>query len=497
MSLSQPANAASRKGPRMRKLLVGLLLLMAAVGPACAVSSYDGKDLARALATYRTEFPKIWGSETPMSSYNADYDLFSRVLDRALADHVAQQDPNVLVDRALTGARKKKAEKPEASQRELNEAALHAMLHSLDPYSEFLDVEQYRYLREQTQGEFGGLGIEVSADEESGLVRVVAPIDGSPAAAAGLRPGDLVARIDDAPVKGMKLSEAVARMRGRIGTSVMLTIQRTAAAPFKVKLTRSIVQIKSVRHHLESGDVGYVRIATFNQQTTPGLDDAIKDLQHTSPSNKLAGLILDLRNNLGGLLDQAVGVSDRFLDEKDIVTVRGRKAADNRLYSSDGNQVLADLPMVLLVNSGSASASEIVAGALQDHGRALLMGVRTYGKGSVQTLSPLNDEVGMRLTTARYFRPSGSLVDCFGVTPDVEISAANGNAKEMHADPAACDPTAPPPPAIRPSRMEDICPETSRTPPAKDADVSVQCAVEYIHNRSFQTAIQAKTKAAP
>ncbi|NYZ14164.1 S41 family peptidase [Azospirillum sp. RWY-5-1] len=467
----------------MGKLLGALLLLVMAMGPACAVTSYESQEEVRALARYRQEFPKISNTRSPMSSYDGNYELFARVLDRVLDDHVKPQDPQVLVDRALTAARTAKQETPAASERTLTEAGLTAMMSSLDPYSSFLDNDHYRFTREQTQGEFGGLGIEVVMDDESGLVRVVAPIDGSPAATAGLKPGDLIARIDDYPVKGLKLHDAVARMRGPVGTSVALTLRRAKESLVRVNLTRAIVQIRSVRYRLE-GDVGYIRIATFNQQTSTSLDEAVEELRRQS-GGRLAGAVIDLRNNLGGLLDQAVSVSDRFLEAVDIVTVRGRKPIDNRRYGGTPGELLPGLPVVVVVNSGSASASEIVAGALQDHKRALVMGVRTYGKGSVQTLSPLPGDVGLRLTTARYYRPHGALVDCFGVTPDVEVRAANGNADEVHADPASCDPNAPPPPVVRSSRWEDVCPNSARSPATgPDADVPVQCAAEYIHARS-------------
>lgn len=468
----------------MGKLLGALLLLVTAMGPACAVTSYESQEEVRALSRYRQEFPKISNTRSPMSSYDGNYELFARVLDRVLDDHVKPQDPQTLVDRALAAARTFRQENPTASERALTEAGLTAMMSSLDPYSGFLDSDHYRFTREQTQGEFGGLGIEVVMDDDSGLVRVVAPIDGSPAATAGLKPGDLIARIDDHPVKGLKLHDAVARMRGPVGTTVALTLRRSRDALVRVNLTRAIVQIRSVRYRLE-GDVGYIRIATFNQQTSTSLDEAVEDLRRQS-GGRLAGAVIDLRNNLGGLLDQAVSVSDRFLEAADIVTVRGRKPIDNRRYGGTPGELLPGLPVVVVVNSGSASASEIVAGALQDHKRALIMGVRTYGKGSVQTLSPLPGDVGLRLTTARYYRPHGALVDCFGVTPDVEVRAANGNTEEVHADPASCDPNAPPPPVVRPSRWEDVCPNTSRNPATgPEADVPVQCAAEYIHSRTL------------
>lgn len=465
----------------MAKVLMAMVLLVAAMGPACAVSSLDAAEETKALASYRQEFPRIAGTRGPMSSYDTNYELFARVLDRVLTDHVRLNDPKVLVAKSLESAQKKKADTPGADERALTEAALSGLLGSLDPYSSFLDSEHYRFTREQTQGEFGGLGIEVVMDDDSGLVRVVAPIDGSPAEIAGVKAGDLIARIDELPVKGMKLHDAVARMRGPVGTRVGLTMRRGSEPSFRVSLTRAIVQIKSVRYRLE-GDVGYIRIATFNQQTSSSLDEAVDDLRRQS-GGRLAGAIIDLRNNLGGLLDQAVNVSDRFLEAVDIVSVVGRKPYENRRYGGSPGDLLAGLPLVVLVNSGSASASEIVAGALQDHRRATVMGVRTYGKGSVQTLSPLPGDIGIRLTTARYFRPFGALVDCFGVTPDVEIRAANGSAEEIHADPSSCDPGAPPPPVVRSARMADACPGAASAQARPDEDVSVTCAVEFIHTR--------------
>lgn len=466
----------------MAKILAALLLLMAAMGSACAVSSLEGVETAKALAYYRQEFPKIAGTRVPLSVYDENFELYARVLDRVITEHVRVNDPKVLVDKSLAAAQAKKKETPGAGERALTEAALSGMLGSLDPYSGFLDEEHYRFMREQTQGEFGGLGIEVVMDEESGLVRVVAPIDGSPAATAGLQPGDLIARIDDQMVKGLKLHDAVARMRGPVGTRVALTMRRGKDGNFRVNLTRAIVQIKSVRYRLQ-GDIGYIRIATFNQQTASSVDEAVDDLRRQS-GGRLAGAVLDLRNNLGGLLDQAVNISDRFLDSGAIVSVNGRKPVENRRYAAQPGDLLNGLPMVVLVNSGSASASEIVAGALQDHRRATLMGVRTYGKGSVQTLSSLPGDIGMRLTTARYYRPFGALVDCFGVTPDIEVRSANGAAEETHADPASCDPNAPPPPVVRSGRMEDACPETAARPPAgADADAPVTCAAEFLHSQ--------------
>lgn len=471
----------------MAKLLAALLLLMVAMGPACAVAPTSRADTVAALDRYRTEFAKVRGYGS-LSASDRNYVLFSDAMRRVLTEHVKPFDPQYLVDKAVAGLQKKKAENSHASDRVLTEAALDSMLGSLDPYSSFLDTERYRYIREQTQGEFGGLGIEVTMDEESGLIRVVSPIDGSPAARAGLRTGDLIARIDEAAVKGMNLQDAVARMRGPVGTSVALTLRRGANEPTtRVSLTRAIVKIHPVRYRLE-GDVAYIRIATFNQQTSTALDAAVEDMRRQT-NGRLAGAVVDLRNNPGGLLEQAVNVADRFLEAVDIVTVRGRDPDETRAHHGTAGDLLPGLPIVLLINSGSASASEIVAGALQDHGRALLFGTRSYGKGSVQTISSLSADTGIRLTTARYFRPSGALVDCFGVSPNLEIKPANGNVEETHPDPATCDPHAPPPPPVRTWKMEDMCPEVAANQSKPDADRPLDCAVAAIRTRLTGTLV--------
>ena len=511
MSVFPPAVPACREGRRMAKLLVALLLLVAAVGPACAVAPTSRADTSIALERYRQEFAKAKGTTTVPATSDRNYILFADVMRRVLAEHVKPGTPQALVEKAVAGLQKKRKEEPAASDRALTEAALDSMLSSLDPYSSFLDSEHFRYMREQTQGEFGGLGIEVTMDDDSGLIRVVSPIDGSPAARAGLRTGDLIAKIDDAQVKGMNLRDAVARMRGPVGTSVALTMRRNGAGgsgnsggssggngggnggaaggdtPFRVSLTRAVVKIQPVRYRLE-GDVAYIRIAAFNQQTSHALDDAVEDLRRQA-NGRLAGAVLDLRNNPGGLLDQAVNVADRFLEAVDIVSVRGRDPDENRRYTGTPGDLLAGLPIVLLVNSGSASASEIVAGALQDHSRALLFGTRSYGKGSVQTISSLSGDIGIRLTTARYFRPSGGLVDCFGVTPNLEIKPANDNSEETHPDPATCDPNASPPPPPRAWRMEELCPDVAVSQPKPDSDRPLECAVAAIRTRLMGTLI--------
>jgi carboxyl-terminal processing protease len=310
----------------------------------------------------------------------------------------------------------------EVTDETLIEGAINGMLTSLDPHSNYLNSKNFNDMKVQTRGEFGGLGIEVSM--ENGLVKVVSPIDDTPAAHAGLKPGDLITHLDGTPVQGLTLPEAVDRMRGPVNSDINLTIRREGKEPFDVKLTRAIIKIQSVRSHVEGSNIGYVRITSFNEQTDVGLASAMKTLKQQA-GNKLIGVVLDLRNNPGGLLDQAVAVSDAFLDKGEIVSTRGRRTDDAQRYNAHpGTKLTTGLPVAVLINGGSASASEIVAGALQDHHRAILIGTRSFGKGSVQTIIPLAGHGAMRLTTARYYTPSGRSIQAKGIDPDIVVEAA-------------------------------------------------------------------------
>src|SRR5689334_10640641 len=333
----------------------------------------------------------------PQSSNNAEtykqLNLFGDVFELVRSDYADEVTDDTLVEGAING-----------------------MLTSLDPHSNYLNTKNFNDMKVQTRGEFGGLGIEVSM--ESGLVKVVSPIDDTPAARAGLKPGDLITHLDGDPVQGMTLPEAVEKMRGLIGSEIKLTIRREGKDPFDVKLTRATIKIQSVRSHLEGDTIGYVRITSFNEQTDVGLNNAMKNLKQQA-GNKLSGLVLDLRNNPGGLLDQAVAVSDAFLDKGEIVSTRGRRSDDAQRYNAKPGDIASGLPVAVLINGGSASASEIVAGALQDHHRAILLGTKSFGKGSVQTIIPLPGHGAMRLTTARYYTPSGRSIQAKGIDPDI------------------------------------------------------------------------------
>jgi len=309
----------------------------------------------------------------------------------------------------------------DVSDDSLVESAINGMLTSLDPHSNYLNTKNFNDMKVQTRGEFGGLGIEVSM--ENGLVKVVSPIDDTPAARAGLKPGDLITHLDGDPVQGMTLPEAVEKMRGPINSEIKLTIRREGREPFDVKLTRATIKIQSVRSHLEGDNIAYIRITTFNEQTDVGLNNAMKNLKQQA-GGKLLGVVLDLRNDPGGLLDQAVAVADAFLEKGEIVSTRGRRSEDAQRYNARPGDIAAGLPVAVLINGGSASASEIVAGALQDHHRAILLGTRSFGKGSVQTIIPLPSHGAMRLTTARYYTPSGRSIQAKGIDPDIVVEAA-------------------------------------------------------------------------
>jgi carboxyl-terminal processing protease len=309
-------------------------------------------------------------------------------------------------------------EKPDDSK--LVEGAINGMLNSLDPHSSYLDPKSLRDMQSQVNGQFGGLGIEVTM--EDGLIKVVTPIDDTPAAKAGLRAGDIITQLDDDPVQGLTLNQAVDKMRGAPNTKINLKIIRKGVdKPLDIAVIRDIIRVRSVRSKIED-DIGYIRITQFNEQTADGLTKAIKEINEKIPADKLKGYVLDLRNNPGGLLDQAIAVSDAFLDHGEIVSTRGRDPEETQRFNARPGDLTNGKPVIVLVNGGSASASEIVAGALQDHKRATLLGSRSFGKGSVQTIIPLGPGNGaLRLTTARYYTPAGRSIQAKGIVPDIEV----------------------------------------------------------------------------
>jgi carboxyl-terminal processing protease len=361
-----------------------LLLTGVLIGAAGAVSVSQsqllssGSAIAAASDTYR------------------QLNLFGDVFERVRADYVESPDDSALIESAIDG-----------------------MLASLDPHSSYLSAKDFKDMQVQTSGKFGGLGIEVTMEE--GIIKVVSPIDDTPAARAGILGGDLIIALDGETVQGLNLNQAVDKMRGAINTPITLTIKRESVEkPFDVRLVRDVITIHSVRSR-EEGDIGYIRITTFNEQTFDGLKEAIDDIDADIGRDKVKGFVVDLRNNPGGLLDQAIAVSDAFLDRGEIVSTRGRHAEETRRHNAHSGDLAEGKPVIVLVNGGSASASEIVAGALQDHGRATIVGTRSFGKGSVQTIIPLGSNGALRLTTARYYTPSGRSIQAKGIDPDIQV----------------------------------------------------------------------------
>src|SRR5476651_687972 len=323
--------------------------------------------------------------------------LFGDVFERVRADYVEKPDDTKLIESSING-----------------------MLSGLDPHSSYMEPKAFRDMQVQTRGEFGGLGIEVTMEE--GLIKVVSPIDDTPASKAGVQANDIITKLDDEQVQGLTLNQAVEKMRGPVNTKIKLTIMRKGQdKPIEVSLTRDVIRVRAVRSRPED-DVGYIRITQFNERTTDGLKKAITDLAGQIPAEKLKGFVVDLRNNPGGLLDQAISVSDAFLERGEIVSTRGRNAEETQRFNARPGDLAKGKPIIVLINGGSASASEIVAGALQDHKRASILGTRSFGKGSVQTIIPLGAGNGaLRLTTARYFTPSGKSIQAKGIVPDIEV----------------------------------------------------------------------------
>lgn len=324
--------------------------------------------------------------------------LFGEVMERAKANYVE-----------------------EVSDKQLIEAAINGMLTSLDPHSSYLDEKDFKYMNEQTSGKFGGLGIEITM--EQGVVKIVSPIDDTPAFKAGLKPGDYITHIDGETIIGMSLNEAVDKMRGKPGTKVKLTIRRINEKPFDVTLKREEIKTQSVKTDIKDDDVFYIRIGSFSEDVDTDIKKAFEKVQKNR-KEPLKGIVLDVRNNPGGLLDQAVAVSSLFLNQGEVVSTRARNEEDTLRYSAKGKDITNGMPIVVIINNGSASASEIVAGALQDHKRAVIIGEKSFGKGSVQTVVPLGDYGAMRLTTAKYYTPSGRSIQATGIEPDIVVHPA-------------------------------------------------------------------------
>lgn len=410
------------------------------------------------------------------------------------SDYVTEVDAATLIDAAITAVDEKKPRPHGTEPRELVETGLDGMMAALDPHSSYLNPDEYKESQVITKGEFGGLGIEVIM--EDGVIKVVSPIEDTPAHRAGIESGDRITHLDGVAVKDKTLSEAVKVMRGRPGTTIRLTIEREGFSPFVVPITRAVIRVRSVRWRLE-GNVGYVRITSFSEQVDDKLVEAM-DALFAEATVPLRGIVLDLRGNPGGLLDQSLFVSDAFLEGGEIVSVRERDPTRSRVFMAEPGDLSRALPIVVLIDEGSASASEIVAGALKDQNRALIMGRRSFGKGSVQTIQPLPLEGALRLTTARYFAPSGHTIQARGVAPDVELTRAQPeNVDESRrvrreADlPGALNGDTMAERTVQATVPRENCPKAG--PEGEDAELG--CALTYLRTGSTAAFIEALSRA--
>jgi carboxyl-terminal processing protease len=416
---------------------------------------------------------KIYDDNVIPESGSAQYEHFRDAFVRIKAEYVRDIKASELVDKALKGVEGLDLKPHGVQAAVLIEASLDQMIGDLDPHSNYLNADEFREMRVSMKGEFGGLGIRVSG--ENGVIKVVAPIKGTPAYRAGLKPGDLVTHVDGTALKGLSLSKAVQMMRGRPGTDIRLTIERRDVTPFVVTITRAVIKIDAVTWRAE-GNIGYIRVNSFVGKLEEDMNDAVKGLRKEI-GPKLAGLVLDLRNNPGGLLDQSVFLADMFIEKGRIVAVRGRDNNDNRSYDAESGEIFPGIPMVVLINDGSASASEIVAGALQEHRRATVMGERSFGKGSIQTIMPLPIEGAIKFTTAMYYLPSGRTIQGQGIEPEIAVTGTAGAEHRTEASlPGALPSVAAVESRIRASIEEKNCPKVSTE---KD-DLMLGCALSLL-----------------
>ena len=476
------------KGRGTLRLLVVLAAIGAALGPSLGGCVSANSPLGRVIGAITSDdyvlsreadreiqrFEEVYRTSLKDGADDSRMALFRDVFSRVRVEYVREVDDAGLVDAAIEGVRGIEPQPRPLSAVETMDRALDAMVVSLDPHSSYLNPEELRETQVSTKGKFGGLGIEVSM--EDGLVKVVSPIENTPADRAGLKPGDLITHIDGEAIKGLTLLQAVKRMRGRPGTDIILTVSRGVRSAFDVTITRAIITVQSVRWRIEE-DIGYIRVATFTVQVEDGVEEAVKGIREEL-GPRLKGLVLDLRGNPGGLLDQSVALSDAFLDEGDIVSIRGRGEGRAHTFTAENGDLARRLPMVVLIDGGSASASEIVAGALQDNGRAIVMGRRSFGKGSVQTIMPLPVEGALKLTTALYYSPAGRAIQALGVEPDIVIASENADEpRRREADlPGALPGTARPAAREQKTVKESDCPEAG-----ENGDRQLGCALVLLH----------------
>jgi len=441
---AKPQDSMAKRVVRASLAWSGAAVLGVAVAAAIAGCTVQDSSVARVMEALGVDRLALSDdTRRELDRFNTVYDRYASTRDaedrldyfrfafrRVRASYVHKVNDADLIDAAIKGVEKDKPAPASLAPSELVEKALDGMLQSLDPHSDYMNAREFEETYISTRGEFGGLGIEVTMDE--GLVKIVSPIEDTPAERAGLKPGDRITAVDHEPVMGKSLSDAVAKMRGEPGTEIVLRIRRGSQPEFDVTVVRAVIKVRSVRWRVD-GDIGYVRVTRFSEKVEGGIAKAMAELR-TRPDGQIRGMVLDLRSNPGGLLDQSLILADSFLDQGTIVSVRGRTAENRRNYDARPGDLARNLPIVVLINGGSASASEIVASALQYHHRATVMGTRSFGKGSVQTIMPLPVEGALRLTTALYYSPSGHTIQAEGVHPDIVIQPENEDAGQRESD---------------------------------------------------------------
>lgn len=411
----------------MTRLRFSLAILLLSALSACASIATPGPEAQAAADQLATNISlsrssRVAGQDTA----RPDVALFARVFERVRVDYVRQVDEDMLLAAATGALEDVSPPKGETTNDWLVETAIKGMLQSLDPYSVYLPRDAYGAIKDSMRGQFGGLGIQISTPEEGGGIEVVTPLDNTPADKAGIKAGDRITHVDGGSILDLSLGEVVRLLRGPVGTSVGLTVRRGEGRKLEFNITRAMIRVEAVKWRLE-GDFGYLRITGFTDDTAEEVEAAVREIR-THLGGRMAGLIIDLRNNPGGLLIESVAVSDAFIDSGDIVTTRGRNSSQR--YAARYGDIVAGLPIAVLVNGGSASAAEILAGALRDNGRAMLIGSKTFGKGTVQTVIPMGNGTALKLTTAHYYTPSGSSVEG-GIAPDVEIENQKNSDEDL------------------------------------------------------------------
>ena len=440
-------------------------------------------DAKREMARFYAVYGKYANNTTGTRFLKHFRDAFERVR----SSYVRPITDKALIDEAIKGVEELNAKPGSVPSVEVVEAALDKMLASLDPHSAYLNPDELRETTVSTRGEFGGLGIRVTMDGDA--VKVVSPIEDTPADRAGLKTGDLITHLDDTAVKGMNLMQAVSLMRGRPGSELRLTVVRDKQPPFQVTLIRAVIRVKAVRWRVE-GDVGYIRVSQFSEKVEDGIEDATEAIRDKL-GPLLKGYVLDLRSNPGGLLDQSLVLSDAFLDKGRIVSAKGRSKSSEKVYRARRGDLARGLPLVVLINGGSASASEIVAGALQDHRRAVIMGVPSFGKGSVQTISPLPIEGALRLTTALYYLPSVRLIQARGIVPDIRLSGDDKEKDEKGRKRESDLPGALPGSTTGDSRRDvSVALDTCEAVGPEKKDRALGCALGYLHSESVEAFVR-------